>query len=139
VSLLSGCAPYPTGVPDEYYVDVRFSAAQRAVIEDVADQWCEKAGYCPTEGVWSDQRNNGAIRLVTHFARHDRPQFSCAFESSGGVLINADDPVCVEDLHIFWRVVAHEWGHMSGIEGHHGDGLMSARPDAYGPMDLSDL
>ena len=138
--LIAGCYPYPVDVPDEVSIDNSFSPAQQVVIRDAMEAWCRVEGYCPVEVPFTVARKNGAIILDTNYARHGRAQDSAAFESQGRVIVNADHSA-LEDLHVFWRVIAHEIGHMSGLSGHRDQGLMRADVGdmVNGPLDLSDL
>jgi hypothetical protein len=124
-------------VPATYSIDPGFSAAHQEVIRDVAAAWCAHPDheFCPTETAWGE--SDAAIHFSANYAQYGRNPLSCAYTNrfDGVVRVNADRPECHADLHMFWRFTAHEWGHLSGLDGHgHGLKLMAAEPDAWGPL-----
>ena len=137
-------------VPDELAISPGFTALQRVAIEDAARVWCEVKGECfeivpwGTDEAPSFRVDDGAaeIRTDTRYSRHGRPESSCGFTSDppGGwvATMNMQRPECYENTTIFWRAVAHELGHLRGIE-HHGSGIMAEHPWDIGPTDGSDM
>lgn len=130
--LLAACAPEP---PTTFAIDPAFSAEQAETIRDVARAWCESSrAFCPTEAAWGEAE--APVKLDPEYRRHGRPPGSAAFTDrwAPAVWVNADHPA-LGDLHVFWRALGHEWGHLSGLDGHgHGREIMRAEPDPYGPL-----
>ena len=116
--------------PATFAIDPSMPAAQAAVVRDVARAWCETRGFCPDEVPWPD--SDGRVFWSPNYSDYERRQASCAYTERADALIriNAERPECVENLHTFWLVVAHEFGHLSGLDGHdHGLAIMTAELD----------
>ena len=132
VLVLCACSPEP---PATYAIDAAFSAAEAEVIRDVARAWCEsERAFCTTEAAWGTA--DAQVHLDRHYQAQGRPRGSFAFTDrwEPAVYVDANHPL-KEDLHVFWRGLAHEWGHLSGLDGHgHGLDLMAAEPDPWGPL-----
>lgn len=129
--VLAACAPAP---PASYAIDPAFSAEQAEIIRDVVRAWCEsERAFCPAEAAWGE--GEASIDLDANYERHGRQDGSFAFADrwAPAVWVDAAHPA-IGDLHVFWRGLAHEFGHLSGLDGHgHGLEIMSARPAPHGP------
>lgn len=130
--VLVACDPAP---PASYAIDPAFSPEQAEVIRDVVRAWCESArAFCPAELAWGAAE--AEIHADADYGRHGRQGGSFAFADryAPGVWVDVASP-WAGDLHVFWRGLAHEFGHLAGLDGHgHGLELMSAEPDPYGPL-----
>ena len=120
--------PWTIGVEDD------FTVAQAEVIRDAVHAWClADRGFCPVEVGW-DERPAVRIYLAQDYAKFARPDRSFGWTNAERTEVQIN-PDAAEDLHIFWRVIAHEFGHLSGLE--HGEGgleLMKRAPDPWGPL-----
>lgn len=124
---LAACSVAP---PETFAIDPSTPAAQAAVVRDVAQAWCEARGFCPDEVAWADA--DGRVFWSPEYSAYDRNAASCAYteRAEATIRINAERPECAADLHVFWLVVAHEFGHLSGLDGHgHGLAIMAAELD----------
>lgn len=129
---VSGCYEPPA----EFSIDPAFDAVQTAVIRDAAQAWCDAAEYCPAEATWTGPASLGAVSLDSDYARHGRPEGSAAFTSEGRIRVDADH-TALQDPHVFWIALAHEFGHLAGIHGHTTcAGLMSSHPDPEGALEI---
>lgn len=130
--VLAACTPE---APTSYAIDPAFSAEQAEAIRDVARAWCEsERAFCPVERAWGEAE--AAVHADTNYGRHGRRGGSFAFADryAPAVRVDVASPWAA-DLHVFWRGLAHEFGHLSGLDGHgHGLELMAASPDPYGPL-----
>lgn len=96
--------------PETVSIDSAFSAPERAAILDGIDQWCTSVEWCP--------------RVIERGAD---ARYAVSIEMSDGrtkliggkpvVLLNASAVVGELGIGSFWRVAAHESGHL-GIEAH---------------------
>lgn len=117
VSCLVGCA----GPPQTIRIDDRFDAVEVATIQDAVDQWCEKTAYCP-ELV----RAGGEARIllkdtptpVADASGHYRPGVG-GHTNRGQRKIYLSDGVIEVAPEMLWVIIAHELGHLQGIN-HHG-------------------
>ncbi len=120
--------PWTIGIEDD------FTDSQAEVIRDAVRAWCESdRGFCPVEVGW-DENPAARVYLAQDYAKFARPDRSFGWTNAARTEVQIN-PDATEDLHVFWRVVAHEFGHLSGLE--HGEGgleLMKKHPDAYGPL-----
>lgn len=115
-------------------IEPAFTDAQVEVIRDAVRAWCETdRDFCPTEVGW-DENPDARIYLKLDYLSAGRPKNSLAWTNAARTEVQVN-PAATEDLHIFWRVIAHEFGHLSGLE--HGEGgleLMAKHPDPWGPL-----
>lgn len=131
--LVVACTP---DAPTTYAIDPAMPAAQAEVVRDTVRAWCaSERAFCPVETTWAEAE--GQIHWTANYARHGRDTRSCAFtdRGEGTIRVNADRAECSEDLHVFWLVMAHEVGHLSGLDGHgHGLAVMTAELDPTLPL-----
>lgn len=112
LALGTGCG----GIPQTIRLDDRFSAVEIATITDARDQWCEKAAYCP-ELVMA----GGEARILLQ----DTDVPAVSKKVVGGHTnqhqrkIMLSDGVMDAEPELLWVMVAHELGHLQGID-HHG-------------------
>jgi hypothetical protein len=124
----------PTVRGMRHAIEPAFTDAQVEVIREAVRAWCESdRGFCPTEVAW-DENPDARVYLNLDYAKADRPKGSMAWTNAARTEVQVN-PAATEDLYVFWRVIAHEFGHLSGLE--HGEGgleLMATHPDPYGPL-----
>jgi hypothetical protein len=123
VLLASGCSGPPQTIDLE-----GFDAMQTVLIQDVADQWCRANGYCPTivaEG------GEGHIRIEQSSIPAEGEDARGGHTPSSGQTIFVESWILSTFPEALWVTVAHEFGHLQGIE-HHGGSecTMSVNPDA---------
>lgn len=132
-------APPETGtiepsVQTRFGIDPSFTADQVEVIRDAVQAWCESSrNFCPVEVAWGANPDARIFR-AQDYAAFQRPDHSLAWTNAERTETQVS-PAATTDLHVFWRVIAHEFGHLSGLE--HGEGgleLMAKHPDPYGPL-----
>lgn len=124
----------PTVRELRHAIEPGFTEDQAEVIRDAVRAWCESdRDFCPQEVAW-DANPDARIYLTLDYASKGRPKGSLAWTNAPRTVVQVN-PAATEDLHIFWRVIAHEFGHLSGLE--HGQGgleLMAKHPDPWGPL-----
>lgn len=112
-AMLLGCG----GAPESVSIDPTLTMAERAAIQDAIDQWCAADGWCPE--VVFDGEAHIVVLTGAEYADRRRSPGSFAFtdESLGVIYINGAKRAAEPEM--FWVALAHELGHLQGIE-HHG-------------------
>ena len=124
----------PTVRGMRHAIEPAFTDAQVEVIRDAVRAWCESDRvFWPPEVGW-DENPDARVYLKLDYAKAGRAKGSLAWTNAARTEVQVN-PDATGDLHGFWRVIAHGFGHLSGLE--HNEGgleLMITNPDAYGPL-----
>lgn len=120
--LLVACVQSP---PEHFSISDDFSEGEASTIRAAVSAWCDAAGWCPTEALWTD---SGRFELVDHIETMDCPEgyteCTVAGRNDGDVIRIARDRAAPENMAILFIVAAHETGHFCAE--HTARGLMSA-------------
>lgn len=106
------------GAPQSISLDPEFTPSEVAAIQDARDQWCHVKGWCPdfvTDGDIHIERRAG-MGVEAAQGGHTDEHANVTF-TQWTIWVNGDKLSAFPE--VAWVVVAHELGHVQGID-HHG-------------------
>lgn len=111
---LSGCGQ---AIPTSLSLDPLFTESEVAAAKDARDQWCATDGWCPS---WSFDGEAHIVRdIVTEPLPPPGTHMVGGRERTSDGDAHVDGRILDADPSMAWVILAHEMGHLQGID-HHG-------------------